>query len=80
MRLVHEHNISTEINQVNKCKYIKAQISEAFIFPMWSVFPKASKTESGQSNTPALTLMSVQNEAGFQCIVTLLHLHARYNQ
>lgn len=59
----------------------KAQLSEAFIFPMWSVFPKASKTESGQPEATSFDLnVYVQNEAGFQCIVTLLHLHAPDNQ
>lgn len=28
-------NITTEINQRNEHKHIKAHVSEAFIFPMW---------------------------------------------
>lgn len=77
---IHEHYISTEINQLNECAYIKAQRSEAFIFPMCWVFPKASKKSGQPKHTSFDLFVCVQNEAGFQCIVTLLHLHAQNNQ
>ncbi len=49
----------------------KAQICEAFIFPMWSVL--------GQSEDTSFDLnVYIKNEAGFQCNVS--HITASYAQ